>query len=212
MVRFHAGAVFSFISADWRPGIAGEDPFNRLLQRAAHEPGEIGALLAAAFDELRVIAKNRLRNERIDHTLQPTALVNEVYLRLFAGADVRYENRAHFFSAAAETMRHILLEHARNRGRLKRGGGRKRVPLSLIDVVSESDRDDIQAVDDALARLETRDPGLAKIVKLRFFAGLTNQEIAEALGSSERTIRREWKLAQAWLTRELGTQFDTFAE
>lgn len=125
---------------------------------------------------------------------------------------MRYENRAHFFSAAAETMRHILLEHARNRGRLKRGGGRKRVPLSLIDVVSESDRDDIQAVDDALARLETRDPGLAKIVKLRFFAGLTNQEIAEALGSSERTIRREWKLAQAWLTRELGTQFDTFAE
>ncbi len=183
-----------------------------MLKQAADDPGAIAPLLASAFDELRAIARNRLRSERVDHTLQPTALVNEVYLRLFAGADVRYENRAHFFSAAAETMRHILLEHARNRGRQKRGGGRKRVPLSLVDAAAESDREDIHAVDEALTRLEARDAGLAKIVKLRFFAGLTNEQIAEALGSSERTIRREWKLAQAWLARELGSQFDAFGE
>ena len=182
-----------------------------MLRQAAGDPGAIAPLLTAAFDELRAIARNRLRGERADHTLQPTALVNETYLRLFSGADVRWENRAHFFSAAAETMRHILLEHARNRGRLKRGGGRVRVPLSLVDVATQSDLDDIQAVDEALGKLQTQDAELAQLVKLRFFAGLSNEQIAETIGSSERTVRREWKLAQAWLTRELGGLFDTHA-
>jgi RNA polymerase sigma factor (TIGR02999 family) len=178
------------------------------LRRAADDPDAVGDLVSAAFGELRAIARRRLRNERADHTLQPTALVNEVYLRLFSSGDeVRYANRAHFFSAAAETMRHILLEHARNRGRQKRGGGRQRVPLAMADVAFEADRDDVEAVDAALRKLEARDAALAQIVKLRFYAGLNHEEIAEALGSSERTIRREWKLAEAFLARELARDF-----
>lgn len=188
------------------------DPFTSLLQRAASDPDAVEALLAAALGELRQIARNKLRGERADHTLQPTALVNEVYLRLFAGANTTWENRAHFFASAAETMRHILLEHARNRRRIKRGGGRRKVPLTLIDVAAESDGDDIEAVDQAMAKLEAQDPDLARIVKLRFYTGLSHEEIAQALDVSERTVRREWKLAQAWLARELGKSFDTMLE
>jgi RNA polymerase sigma factor (TIGR02999 family) len=188
-----------------------EEILSRLLQQANRDPAATAALLASAFDELRALARWRLRGERRDHTLQATALVNEVYLRLFDDGDARWENRSHFLSAAAETMRHILLEHARNRGRLKRGGGRARVPLSLVDVAYESDQDDIQAVDEAIRKLEAQDADLARIVKLRFFAGLTHDEIADVIGSSERSVRREWKLAQAWLARELGDDFDTFA-
>lgn len=188
------------------------DPFTSLLQRAASDPDAVEALLAAALGELRQIARNKLRGERADHTLQPTALVSEVYLRLFAGANTTWENRAHFFASAAETMRHILLEHARNRRRIKRGGGRRKVPLTLIDVAAESDGDDIEAVDQAMAKLEAQDPDLARIVKLRFYTGLSHEEIAQALDVSERTVRREWKLAQAWLARELGKSFDTMLE
>lgn len=194
------------------PAMDNADPFTSLLQRAASDPDAVEALLAAALGELKQIARNKLRRERADHTLQPTALVNEVYLRLFAGADTTWENRAHFFASAAETMRHILLEHARNRRRIKRGGGRRKVPLTLIDVAAESDGDDIEAVDQAMAKLEAQDPDLARIVKLRFYAGLSHEEVAQALDVSERTVRREWKLAQAWLARELGKSFDTMLE
>lgn len=192
-----------------KESIESADAFTRVLQHARQNPAAIGDLVGAAYTELRLIAQSKLRGERADHTLQPTALVNEVYLRLFDGADIRWENRSHFFSAAAETMRHVLLEHARNRGRQKRGGGRKRVPLTIVDVARESDGDDIEAVDAALCKLEAQDPDLAKIVKLRFFAGLSHEEIASAIDISERTVRREWKLAQAWLSRELGNQFET---
>jgi RNA polymerase sigma factor (TIGR02999 family) len=137
--------------------------------------------------------------------------VNEVFLRLFDEALSKWESREHFLAAAAETMRHILLEHARNRGRQKRGGGRQRVPLSLVDVVMESDQSDIEAVEAALQKLDVQDSTLARLVRLRFYTGLTHAEIAEVIGSSERTVRREWKLAQAWLARELGPDFDTFA-
>lgn len=194
------------------PAMDNADPFTSLLQRAASDPDAVEALLAAALGELKQIARNKLRRERADHTLQPTALVNEVYLRLFAGADTTWENRAHFFASAAETMRHILLEHARNRRRIKRGGGRRKVPLTLIDVAAESESDDIEAVDQAMAKLEAQDPDLARIVKLRFYTGLSHEEVAQALDVSERTVRREWKLAQAWLARELGKSFDTMLE
>ncbi len=176
------------------------------------EPSSMSAeMVASMFDELRSIARMRLRGERRDHTLQATALVNEVFLRLFDEALSKWESREHFLAAAAETMRHILLEHARNRGRQKRGGGRQRVPLSLVDVVMESDQSDIEAVESALAKLDEQDGALARVVRLRFYTGLTHHEIAEVIGSSERTVRREWKLAQAWLARELGPDFDTFA-
>jgi RNA polymerase sigma factor (TIGR02999 family) len=179
---------------------------------AGVDPTSMSAeMVASMFDELRSIARRRLRGERRDHTLQATALVNEVFLRLFDEALSKWESREHFLAAAAETMRHILLEHARNRGRQKRGGGRQRVPLSLVDVVMESDQSDIEAVEAALQKLDVQDSTLARLVRLRFYTGLTHAEIAEVIGSSERTVRREWKLAQAWLARELGPDFDTFA-
>jgi RNA polymerase sigma-70 factor, ECF subfamily len=182
-----------------------------LIRRADRAPQATEALLQAAFDELRSIARRRMRGERREHTLQPTALVNEVFLRLFEDTASKWESREHFLAAAAETMRHILLEHARNRGRLKRGGGRVRVPLALVDIARESNQDEIEAVDLAMQKLESQDAALARLVKLRFYAGLTHTEVAELTGSSERTVRREWKLAQAWLARELGPDFDTFA-
>lgn len=179
---------------------------------AGVDPTSMSAeMVASMFDELRSIARKRLRGERRDHTLQATALVNEVFLRLFDEALSKWESREHFLAAAAETMRHILLEHARNRGRQKRGGGRQRVPLSLVDVVMESDQSDIEAVETALQKLDHQDAALSRLVRLRFYTGLTHAEIAEVIGSSERTVRREWKLAQAWLARELGPDFDTFA-
>lgn len=188
------------------------DPFTRLLKAASDDPAAAGKLLNTAYTELRAIAARQLRGERRDHTLQPTALVNEVYLRLFAGANFTWENRGHFFGSAAETMRHILIEHARNRGRLKRGGGRKRVPLTVVDVAAESDETDVEAVDAAITKLEQQDADLAKVVKLRFFAGLTNDQIAATLDSSERSVRRDWKLAQAFMARELGKDFDVQSE
>jgi RNA polymerase sigma-70 factor, ECF subfamily len=188
-----------------------QDTITALVRQNGRDPRATEELLTAALDGLRAIARHRLRGERRDHTLQATALVNEVVLRLFNDESPRWESSSHFFAAAAETMRHILLEHARNRGRLKRGGGRERVPLALVDVARESDQDDIEAVDCAMKKLEGKDPDLARSVTLRFYAGLTHEEIALALGSSERTVRRDWKLAQAWLARELGNEFDPFA-
>lgn len=188
------------------------DAFTRLLRAAADDPAAAGELITAAYTELRIIAARQLGMERKDHTLQPTALVNEAYLKLFAGAKIEWQNRAHFFGAAAETMRHILLEHARRRGRLKRGGGRKRVSLTVVDVAAESDQSDIETVDAALTRLQEQDPELAQIVKLRFFTGLTSAQIATVLDRSERSVRRDWKLAQAFLARELGKDFDVQSE
>jgi RNA polymerase sigma factor (TIGR02999 family) len=131
--------------------------------------------------------------------------VHEAWLRLADDqAGFAFGSRAHFFKAAAEAMRRILIEHARARGRGKRGGGARRVPLSAIEIVQQADCGEILSVDDAIRRLEERDERLAEIVKLRFFAGLSEQETAEALGLSDRTVRREWTLARAWLRRELG--------
>jgi RNA polymerase sigma factor (TIGR02999 family) len=184
---------------------------DQLLTRADRDPEATATLLQAAFEELRSIARQRMRGERREHTLQPTALVNEVFLRLFGDASARWESSEHFFGAAAETMRHILLEHARNRGRQKRSGTHRRIPLALVDVARQSDQQDIEAVDQALTKLEQHDADLARLVTMRFYAGLTHEEVASLSGRSERTIRREWKLAQAWLARELGPEFDTFA-
>jgi RNA polymerase sigma factor (TIGR02999 family) len=192
------------------------------ITRLLHEVGRgsdgggSGALIPVIYEELRVIARSRLRAERPDHTLQSTALVHEAYLRLLGGAERRipWANRAHFFAAAAEAMRRILLEHARKRGRIKRGGGRrrKRVPLEAVDQVADSDPDQILAVNDAVERLEQRDPRLAQLLKLRFYAGLSVEDTAKAMDLSERTVRREWKLAKAWLARELGDNDDGCSE
>jgi len=156
-------------------------------------------LLPLVYDELRTLARAQLRYERPDHTLQATALVHEAYLRLIGTAQPPWNDRQHFFRAAAEAMRRILIEHARKRGRAKRGGTRVRVDLSAADLGSEQDLDRLLALDDAFRRLEKEDPGAADVVRLRFYAGLSVEETAQATGLSERTVKREWAFARAWL-------------
>lgn len=168
----------------------------------AVEGGDVRAadkLLPLVYEQLRAIATQRMAQERAGHTLQATALVHEAYLRLVGGQQVPWMNRAHFYLAAAEAMRRILIEHARKRGRLKRGGDRRRVPVSVADLAAEQDSEEILAVDEAVRRLEETDAQAGKVVRLRFFAGLSVDETARALDLSPRTIAREWAYARAWL-------------
>jgi RNA polymerase sigma factor (TIGR02999 family) len=162
-------------------------------------------LLPLVYDQLRRIAQQRMASERADHSLQATALVHEAYLKLVGDEDseLRWANRAHFFAAAAEAMRRILVDHARGKGRIKRGGGRGRLSLTMADMGSEENLAEIVALDDALRRLGEQDERMARIVSLRFFAGLSVEETAHALEISPRTVKREWSLARAWLYREL---------
>jgi RNA polymerase sigma factor (TIGR02999 family) len=154
------------------------------------------------YQELRRLAAHYLRGERANHTLQPTALVNEAYLCLAKQDDVRWQNRAHFLAIAANTMRRVLVDHARERGAVKRGGDRRRV--TLRSSIAVDDRDiDILALDEALRTLAGFDPAGARVVELRFFGGLTIEETAEAMGSSPATVKRIWTAAKAWLYRDL---------
>lgn len=182
-------------------------PSNELTQiLAAISSGESDAadrLLPLVYNELRALARARMARERPGHTLQPTALVHEAYLRLFGSAAPRWENRAHFFAAAAEAMRRILIDRARRQARLKRGGKQERVPLTDIAAEQPLDAGQLLSLDQALERLEARDPSMAQVVTLRFFAGLTVEEIAAAVGVTPRTINRHWIAARAWLHREL---------
>ena len=168
----------------------------------------LGRLLPLVYEELRAVAGAHLRHERPDHTLQATALVHETYLRMLGGHDPPWNDRGHFFRAAAEAMRRILIEHARKRGRIKRGGDRVRIELTAANLGSEQDPEEILALDEALRRLEEQDPRSADVVRLRFFAGLSVEETAKALDMSERTVKREWSFARAWLydaLREAGS-------
>lgn len=160
-------------------------------------------LLPLVYEELRRLARARMAREA-PQTLQPTALVHEAYLRLIGGADPRWENRRHFFAAAAEAMRRILVERARRVARHKHGGDYVFVELPADTPSQEQPQaEDLLSLDMALEGLETRDPEMAAVVKLRFFAGLTEPEVAAATGRSERTVRRQWVAARAWLRREM---------
>ena len=156
-------------------------------------------LLPMVYDELRIIARGRLHHERQGHSLQATALVHEAYIRMLAGDQPSWNDRGHFFRAAAEAMRRILIDHARKRGRVKRGGGRVQVTLGDVEVGAGLPLEDLLALDEAIQRLEGQDPRMAEIVRLRFFAGLSVEETAKALDVSERTVKREWAVARAWL-------------
>lgn len=169
----------------------------------APDNGEARAVFPIVYDELRVLARRHLAHERPDHTLGATALVNEAYLRLVAHPSIPWSNRTRLFGAAAEAMRRILLDYARKRERLKHGGGLRRIDLDCVDLAVITDREEILFVDEALQHLRDWDPRFAEIVRLRFFAGLSAEETARALGVSTATIRRDWKLARAWLAREL---------
>ncbi len=150
------------------------------------------------YAELRRLAGREMRSERKDHTMQPTALVNEAYLRLLGQAKVGVASRAHFFNAAARAMRQVLIEHARARLRKKRGGDRLRVHLNLDDLVRDDDPSELVAVDEALSRLEEQDPRAAAVARLRIYSGLDNAQTAEVLGLAKRTVEREWTYLRTW--------------
>ena len=163
-------------------------------------------LLPLVYAELRRVAARRLRNERADHTLQPTALVHEVFIRLVDQRQVDWQNRAHFFGVAANVMRRILVDHARRHGASKRGEGVPCVSIDEAKEVAASDGMPVLALDQALARLEKIDADLVKIVELRAFGGLTIEEVAHVLSVSPSTAKRDWRTAKAWLNRELGSE------
>lgn len=160
-------------------------------------------LIPVVYVELKRLASGYLRRERIDHTLQPTALVNEAYIRLIDQRWMNWQNRAHFFGAASELMRRILVDHARAHGAKKRGGGAYKVSLREISEAPEQEDLDLVSLDDALTELAALDAQLSRLVELRFFGGLSIEETAEVMGTSPSTIKRHWKTAQAWLYRRL---------
>jgi len=156
-------------------------------------------LIPIVYAELRAIGARYLRRERRDHTLQPTALVNEAYLRLIDQKQVQWQNRAHFIGVAAQMMRRILVDHAKSHNRAKRGGGAQRVSLDEVMAVSDERATDLLELDSALTALATFDDRKSRVVEMRYFGGLTVEETAEVLKVSEMTVAREWKLAKAWL-------------
>jgi RNA polymerase sigma factor (TIGR02999 family) len=175
------------------------------------DPHAAEELLPLVYNELRKLAAQRMTHEAPGQTLQATALVHEAYLRLVAsparkhGEQPRWNSRGHFFAAAAEAMRRILVEQARRKGRLKRGGARERVALEEVQIVLQGPAGDIVALDDALTRLAQKHPEKAELVKLRYFAGLTVTEAAKVLGISTSTADRHWTYARAWLFREVSS-------
>ncbi len=161
-------------------------------------------LMPLVYDELRRLARRHMHGERPGHTLQTTALVNEAYLRLVNWRDVQWQNRAHFFAVSAQIMRRILVDFAREKLYLKRGGGALRVSLSEASYLPQGRGDDLVELDEALTALAGVDSRKSQVVEMRFFGGLSNREVAEVLKVSEETVMRDWRLAKVWLLRELG--------
>ena len=187
------------------PTGAGKD-LTRLLAEASEGKREaLDALLPLVYDELHRQAAAYMRRERPGHTIQATALVHEAYLRLMKEPNTRWQSRAHFCAIAANSMRQILVERARARGRLKRAGDQQRITLSdaIAAAPASGDAVDVDVLDDALTRLAALDPPLARLVELRFFGGLSIEETAEVLGVSPATVKRQWAAARAWLKREM---------
>ena len=175
-----------------------------ILSQMAEGDGTAAArLLPLVYGELRALAQSYFQLERPDHTLEPTALVHEAYVRLVDQTLVKWKSRAHFFAVAATAMRRILADHARRHRAAKRGGDRKRVPLTNIPTPSGHSVVDIVDLDDALAQLENLDERQYRIVELRFFGGLTVAQVAEVLGVSKTTVESEWRMVRAWLSVEL---------
>jgi RNA polymerase sigma factor (TIGR02999 family) len=183
---------------------AGADVTQLLQQWSNGQERALDRLLPKIHDELRTLAASYLRRERPDHTLQPTALVNEAFLKLVDQRAVKWQNRAHFFGIAAQAMRRILVDHARAHAANKRGGALRRVPLDDAMMIAGVADVDLLALDQALTRLAAMDPQQSRIVELRFFGGLTTEETAEVMHISPATIGREWRVAKAWLSAELG--------
>lgn len=176
-----------------------------LLQAwTAGDETAIERLLPLVMDELRRIAKKHLRRERPGHTLQTTALINEAYIKLVGQTRVHWQNRTHFYAIAAQCMRRILIDYARTRGRERRGGDAAQVTLSDVMLMSTERSEELLALDAALLKLALEDERKSKVVELRYFGGYSVEEIAEILGVSETTVARDWRMACAWLRREVG--------
>jgi RNA polymerase sigma-70 factor (ECF subfamily) len=185
--------------------VADPGEVTRLLARASNGDSAARAkLFDALYRELRRLAEGVMRAERANHTLQPTALVHEAFLRL-AGDDAQFESRAHFLGVAASAMRRVLVDHARGRNAQKRGGGSTLVAVADLDALPgpAPDEVDLVVLDEALSRLAALDSRQGQIVELRFFGGLSVEETAVVVGVSERTIKREWQMSRAWLRREI---------
>ena len=175
----------------------------RLTRGDSCDPSELSALL---YDELRAMARRMMGQERANHTLEPTALVNEAYLKLINSEGLGIESKDHFFLLAARVMRQILIDHARGVNRLKRGGDRQRVPMTIacVDADTQIDAGDLLAIDEALVDLRALDERKAKLVELRFFGGLDEQTAARILGIARSTASSDWRFARAWLLSRLG--------
>lgn len=175
----------------------------RLLQATGDTDAAAEELLPLVYQELRRHAANRMRRECPGQTLQPTALVHEAWLRLFRPGERRWRNRAHFFGAAAEAMRRILIEQARRKARRRHGGECVRVEGDALDHVASPVDEKALLIDEALQRLQARDPEKGRVVLLKFYGGYSNREVADCLGVTERTVERHWAFAKAWLIREI---------
>jgi len=175
----------------------------RLGDRRGQDPEAVDLLLPLIYDELHLIADRIMRGERCDHTLQPTALVHEVYLRMVGAQDLRWNDRAHFLALAARVMRRILVDHARKHGSAKRAGGLQRV--TLVDEAAIAPDRDLQVLDldDAMSKLQAEDDRAGRVAEMRIFGGLTVKEIAAALDVSTRTVDGDWAMARLWLSREI---------
>lgn len=186
------------------PAPASDEVTGLLLKWSEGDAKALESLIPVVYKECRGIAARQLRRERPEHTLSPTALVHEFYFRVVDQSRVTWKDRAHFFGVAGHLMRRVLVDYARARQAKKRGGGRTRVSLGpWLAASKESSVADVLAIDEALQRLGRLDPEQERIVEMRFFAGLTVEEIAHALDRSPRTVKREWRLAKAWLHHEL---------
>lgn len=177
----------------------------RILSRmAGGDPEALEQLFPLVYEELRELAHREMQRERVGHTLQATAVVHEAYMRLAQLQEISWEGRAHFFGTAAMAMRRVLIGYARARNAQKRGSGVVPVPIEDVVVAAREQPGELLALDEALTRLEEMEPRHARVVECRFFAGMSIDETAEALGISNATVRRDWAQARAWLNRELG--------
>lgn len=172
-------------------------------------PGSSPSLFEEVYTQLLAIARHRLQGERRDHTLQATALVHEVWARMHAGRPIEWGGQAQFFAAAAEAMRRVLIDHARRRGAVKRDGGRLLNIEGVLDLARDENVADAVALDDLISRLEEEDAQAARVVRLRFYAGLSIDETAEALGVGRRSVDRDWAFARAWLQRAWLAELET---
>jgi RNA polymerase sigma factor (TIGR02999 family) len=178
----------------------------QILARAQRgDEAAAAALLPLVYDELRKLAAHKMSLQPACQTLQATALVHEAYLRLVGSEEKRWESRRHFFSAAAEAMRHILIDRARRRLRVRHGAGMEQLPLDEVEIAAPATDEIVVQLNDALDELQRLSPEQAQIVKLRFFAGFSEPEIAEILNVSERSVQRQWSYAKAWLFERIGT-------